>query len=51
MDTIKVQGMKFVDSYGRERIFNGMNVVDKTNYTPGFIANEFSKDLTNYLSN
>ncbi|MBE6783026.1 MAG: glycoside hydrolase family 5 protein [Ruminococcaceae bacterium] len=45
MDTIKVQGMKFVDSYGRERIFNGMNVCDKTNYIPGFVANEFSKDL------
>ena len=45
MDTIKVKGMKFVDSYGRERIFNGMNVVDKTAYVPGFVANEFSKDL------
>ncbi len=45
MDTIKTSNMKFVDSFGRERIFNGMNVVDKTNYVPGFVANEFSKDL------
>ncbi len=45
MDTIRTSDMKFIDSYGRERIFNGMNVVDKTNYTPGFTENEFSKDL------
>lgn len=45
MDTIRVQDMKFVDSHGRERIFNGMNVCDKTHYTPGFTANEHSKDL------
>ncbi len=45
MDTIKTRDMKFVDSYGRERIFTGMNVCDKTNYTPGFTENEFSKDL------
>ena len=45
MDTIRVQDMKFVDSHGRERIFTGMNVCDKTTYTPGFKANEHSKDL------
>lgn len=45
MDAIKVQGMKFIDSYGRERIFNGMNVCDKTDYVPGFVANQFSDDL------
>lgn len=45
MDTIRVQDMKFVDSHGRERIFTGMNVCDKTTYTPGFTANEHSKDL------
>lgn len=45
MDTIRTSDMKFVDSHGRERIFTGMNVCDKTNYTPGFTENEFSKDL------
>ncbi len=29
MDKIKVDGMRFVDEYGRERIFSGMNVCDK----------------------
>ena len=32
MDKIFVSGMTFVDEYGRERIFSGMNVVDKKEY-------------------
>ncbi|MBR0535355.1 MAG: cellulase family glycosylhydrolase [Clostridia bacterium] len=32
MDKIFVSGMKFVDEHGRERIFSGMNVVDKKEY-------------------
>lgn len=35
MDTIKVCGMKFIDEYGRERIFSGMNVVDKKSFDAG----------------
>ena len=34
MDKIKVDGMRFVDEHGRERIFSGMNVVDKKDYDP-----------------
>ncbi len=45
MDTIRTSNMKFVDSHGRERIFVGMNVVDKTPYTPGFVDHGFSKDM------
>ena len=32
MDKIRVDGMRFVDEHGRERIFSGMNVVDKKDY-------------------
>ncbi len=32
MDKIFVSGMNFIDEYGRERIFSGMNVVDKKEY-------------------
>lgn len=32
MDIIKVEGMRLVDQHGRERIFSGMNVVDKKPY-------------------
>lgn len=32
MDKIRVEGMRFVDEHGRERIFSGMNVVDKRDY-------------------
>lgn len=32
MDIIKVDGMRLVDQYGRERILSGMNVVDKKPY-------------------
>lgn len=46
MDTIRTKDMIFVDSYGRERIFSGMNVVDKTPYTPGFTEHCYSKDLS-----
>lgn len=45
MDTIRTSNMKFIDSHGRERIFTGMNVVDKTHYTPDFKEHGFSKDL------
>ena len=34
MDKIRVNGMRFVDEHGRERIFSGMNVVDKKSYDP-----------------
>lgn len=39
MDTIKTEGMRFTDGHGRERIFSGMNVVDKKDYSaenPGY---------------
>ena len=39
MDQIKVSGMRFIDEYGRERIFSGMNVVDKKDFDekdPGY---------------
>ena len=32
MDKIRIDGMRFVDEHGRERIFSGMNVVDKKDY-------------------
>ena len=32
MDRIYVSGMRFLDEHGRERIFSGMNVVDKKDY-------------------
>ena len=32
MDQIKVSGMRFLDEHGRERILNGMNVVDKKDF-------------------
>ena len=39
MDQIKVSGMRFLDEHGRERILNGMNVVDKKDFdekNPGY---------------
>ena len=39
MDKIKVDGLRFLDEHGRERIFSGMNVVDKCDYdaaNPGY---------------
>ena len=39
MDKIRVDGMRFLDEYGRERIFSGMNVVDKKDFdekNPGY---------------
>lgn len=39
MNQIKVDGMRFTDEYGRERIFSGMNVVDKKDFdesNPGY---------------
>ena len=35
MDRITTFAQRFVDQDGRERIFNGVNVVDKSFYTPG----------------
>ncbi len=35
MNKIKTCGMKLVDELGRERIFNGINLCDKSVYTPG----------------
>ena len=35
MEKIRVNEKRFVDSLGRERIFNGVNIVDKSDYTPG----------------
>lgn len=32
MEKVFTQGKRFVDSYGRERIFNGLNVCDKGKY-------------------
>ncbi len=34
MDKIRVEGMRFVDEHGRERIFSGMNVCDKRSFDP-----------------
>ena len=34
MEQIIAKGRRLVDSYGRERIFNGMNVCDKGRYVP-----------------
>lgn len=45
MDKIKTENMKFTDIHGRERIFSGMNVVDKSHYTPGLKEHCYSKDL------
>ncbi len=39
MDKIKVDGMRLIDEHGRERIFSGMNVVDKKDFdnnNPGY---------------
>lgn len=35
MDRIHANGSRFTDEYGRERIFNGVNVCDKGNYVDG----------------
>lgn len=34
MEKIAVDGLRLIDEYGRERIFCGMNVVDKRDYEP-----------------
>ncbi len=34
MDKIYVDGMRFIDEHGRERIFSGMNVCDKREFEP-----------------
>ncbi len=44
MDKIFVDGMRFVDEYGRERIFSGMNVVDKKDYDSKNPAYGYSSD-------
>ncbi len=35
MNTIRAQGTRFVDDKGRERIFCGVNAVDKSDHAPG----------------
>lgn len=35
MDRITVQGLRFIDERARERIFNGVNIVDKSDYSAG----------------
>lgn len=35
MNKILAQGKRLIDELGRERIFNGVNAVDKSNYTDG----------------
>ena len=35
MNTIRTDSTRFVDELGRERIFNGVNIVDKSDYKPG----------------
>lgn len=35
MEKINVSGLSFVDEHGRERIFTGMNIVDKGNFGDG----------------
>lgn len=35
MNTVRTEETKFVDELGRERIFNGVNMVDKSDYAPG----------------
>ena len=35
MNTIRTESTRFVDELGRERIFNGVNIVDKSDYKPG----------------
>lgn len=42
---IKTSGKKFVDSAGRQRIFNGMNLCDKGSYVPGKPRKEYNLDF------
>ncbi len=44
MNEIYAQGRRFVDDAGRERIFCGVNVVDKSDYTPGAQAFPLTED-------
>ncbi len=46
MDTIMTRDKKFVDGYGRERIFIGMNMCDKTPFSQGYVNHSFSNDLS-----
>ncbi len=46
MNKIVTREMKFVDNFGRERIFNGMNMCDKTPFGEGYLSHEFSNDLS-----
>ena len=43
MDKISTNGLRFVDDYGRERIFNGINIVDKSGGFDG-TAEEYIKN-------
>lgn len=46
MDKIRTFNKKFVDSYGRERIFYGMNVCDKEEWSREKKTHCFGKDLS-----
>ena len=51
MEKINVSGLSFVDEHGRERIFTGMNIVDKGNFGDGKYTFSFKIDdelLTKY---
>lgn len=51
---IKTEGQRFTDSYGRQRIFNGMNLCDKGGYLDGGNKREyllpFSEELIKDLA-
>ncbi|NLO45262.1 MAG: glycoside hydrolase family 5 protein [Clostridiales bacterium] len=46
MEKIISRGKSFYDTHGRERIFNGINVVDKEPYKPGKDSVAFADDLS-----
>lgn len=45
MDKITTSGKAFIDNYGRERIFHGFNIVDKSDFNGG--KNEFGFNFDN----
>lgn len=51
MEKISVDKERFVDSLGRERIFNGVNMVDKRRYKTGneVFAYEFNDEISDKL--
>ena len=50
MAGFKAQGMRIVDSYGRERIFNGINVCDKGHYDNETKKRTYSLEWTKGLA-